>query len=390
MSLFDDLLGRILSPRDGDVATRSETHTLADTGWWMKLTGHETAAGETVSDTSAMGLTAVFRAVQVIAGTIASLPLHTYREREDGYRERVPSVFDNPSGVPHVTPYQWVEGIVVNRLLHGEAFIHPVRNGGDAIAALQPIHPLAVSVESDPSRLFGRIYTITTAQGQRRMTELELVQTMGVSLDGLRGLGPIAACRNAIGSGIAADKAAGRMYSNGLLLGGVMSIPSDYKKEQAEEFQADLQRRLGGTSRAGDIAVINADVNFSPWTMNAADAQFIESRGFQVEEVARLFGVPKVLLAEDGASTWGSGIGELIRGMQKFTFAPLTSSLEQDFSTLLPPGEFCEFDYAGLLQPDHSQVIANMAAELAAGTLTQNEARRILNRPPITPQEANV
>lgn len=355
--------------------------TLTDYAFWMNLQGGSSAAGESVNEHSSMGLTAVHRSVQLIAGTIGSLPLHTYRTAADGSRVRTSSYLDDPGAPVGLTRYEWVETLVAHLLLHGNAFGLVIENQAGTVAGIQLIHPSLVSVELDTSRPGGRRFRVQVAGQTVEYTEESILHFRGLSTDGVLGYSPIQACRNAIGSGIAADKAAARMYSNGLLLGGVMSLPEDYDEDQAAEVQASLQNRLGGAGKAGDIAVINAAVDFKPWTMNASDAQFIESRGFQVEEVARLFGVPKVLLAEDGASTWGSGIGELIRGFQKFTLAPLTTRIEQVLARSLGGTTFVEFDYAGLLQPDHSQVIQNMDAEIRAGLLTVDEGRRILNRP---------
>lgn len=357
---------------------------LADPAYWMGL-GNQSAANEPVNENTSMGLTAVHRSVQLIAGTIASLPLHTYMTTRAGERKRVTSWLDNPGAATGQTRYEWVETLVAHLLLHGNAFGLHIYNGAGAMVGMQLIHPGLVSVETDPSRgIAGRRFTVTTAdEAPRVFTEVDITHFRGLSTDGVIGLSPIAACRNAIGSGIAADKAAGKMYATGLLMGGVLAVPADYDEEQAAEFQSSLQNKLTGARTAAEVTVVNADVRFSPWTMNASDAQFLESRGFQVEEVARLYGVPKVLLAEDGASTWGSGIAELIRGFQKFTLAQWTSRIEQTLSRTLAGSRFCEFSYEGLLQPDHGQVIANMEAEIRAGLLTQDEGRRILNREPL-------
>lgn len=362
---------------------RSTTFTLSDPSAAFYLGMQTSASNETVTERTSMGLTAVFRAVQIIAGTIASLPLHTYRTSDDGQRQRIPSWLDDPGAGVGMTPYEWVETLVAHLLLHGNAYGLHLHNGADALAGMQLLHPGLVTVELDSTRAGGRKFRVQVEGRVRDFTEAEVTHFRGLSTDGLVGYSPISACRNAVGAGIASEKAAGRMFSNGLLIGGVVTVPEDMDQEQAAEIQAGLQNRVGGTNRAGDIAVVNAALDFKPWTMNAQDAQFIEARGFQVEEIARLYGVPKVLLAEDGASTWGSGISELIRGFQKFTLAPLTTRIEQTMSRLMPRPRFAEFDYAGLLQPDHGQVVQNLAAEINAGTLTRDEARRILNRAPL-------
>lgn len=363
---------------------RSSPWTLAQPAWYMGL-GLRSSANETVTESTSLGLTAVYRAVQIISGTIAQLPLHTYRSTSDGQRVKVPSWIDDPGAPMGVTRFEWLQTLVAHLLLHGNAFGLKIYNGAGAIVGMQLIHPSLVGVEDDSTDLrpFGRKFTISVDGQSKHFTEQDITHFRSMNTDGLLGLSMIAACRNTIGTSIAADKAAGRMFSNGLLLGGVVSIPDEMDEDQAKEIQAGIQNRMAGTAHAGDIAVINRALEFKSWTMSAEDAQFIESRKFQVEEIARMTGVPKVLLAEDGASTWGSGIAELIRGFQRFTLTNWTTGIEQTLSRLLPNPRFAEFDYAGLLAPDHAQVVANLEVELRTGLLTLNEARRILNRPPL-------
>lgn len=362
--------------------TRSATYSVSDPALaeWLGI-ANRSSAGINVNETSALGLTAVYRSVSMIAGTIASLPLKTYRTLADDTRDRTDSFLDAPC--PGMTPFEWKELTMVHLLLHGNAYLFHIYNGAGALIGLQPIHPRAVSVEKTE---FGKVFTVTTTSGQRKYSNSDVTQIMAMSLDGVYGLSPIQAARNAIGTGIAGDNAAANMFANGMLLGGVVSAEG-ITEEQAAQVKAGLKNNLSGSGNAGDIAVINAELKFSPWTMNAEDAQFIESRAHQVEEVARIFGLPKTMLAQDGASTWGSGIAELIRGFQRFTLMPWTKRYEENLSVLLPKSKYVEFDYAGLLAPSPKESIENMKMEIEAGLLTIDEGRRLLNRPPAPKQE---
>lgn len=373
-----------ITPEGDDQQQRSTPWTLTNAPWFMGL-NTRSAANETVTESTSLGLTAVFRAVQIIASTIGQLPLHTYRTTGDGQRERVSSWLDDPGAPMGMTRYEWVQTLMAHLLLHGNGYGLHLHNGAGSLVGMQLIHPLHVGVEVDSTdeRPFGRKFTIQLDGHSKVFSERDITHFRAMNTDGLLGISPIGACRNSVGTSIAAEKAAGRMYANGLLLGGVLSIPPDYDQEQAQEIRDGIHNRLAGPSNAGDVIVMNAELQFHPWTMSADDAQFIESRAFQIEEIARLYGVPKVLLAEDGASTWGSGIAELIRGFQKFTLSSWTTLIEQTLSRLLPSPRFVEFDFAGLLAPDHAQVIQNMAAEINAGLLTRDEGRRLLNRPPL-------
>jgi HK97 family phage portal protein len=351
-----------------------------------------TSAGVVVTEATAMGSTALYRCVSILANTVAGMPLKTYRtvpvvSDESGTtgsetRTEVPSIFDNPCN-PWYTPYEWKHIVVVHGALHGEAFLKHIYDDSRRLVALFPIHPAFVSVRWVNG---DREYTITVpGQEKQVLTSADITHIMfGPSVDGLRGMSPIFVARNAIGTGLAGDEAAGKMFANGLFMGGVLSVP-DATEAQAQEIKTGLKSSLSGAMNAGDIAVINAAMTLSPWTMNSHDAQFIESRQFQVEEIARLYGVPKVLLAEDGASTWGAGIAQLDQGMAKYTFPGYTNPIEDRLSALLAAPRHVEFEYKELLRGTPADEIALLIQQKDAGILTVNEVRGVLNLPPLTP-----
>jgi HK97 family phage portal protein len=143
-----------------------------------------------------------------------------------------------------------------------------------------------------------------------------------------------------------------------------------------------------GHEHAGDIAVINRKLKFDRWSMSSEDAQFIESRQFQIDEVARIFGIPKVLLAEDGASTWGSGIAELVRGFTKFTLTPWTNRIEERLSTLLPTPRFVRFEMKELLRGSPDEESALVLSQVNGGLISPNEGRARLNLSPVAGGDA--
>lgn len=330
-----------------------------------------------------MGSTALYRCVSLLANTVAGMPLKTYRtfttDDKVDHRESVPSLIDDPCS-PWFTPYQWKHLVMVHGALHGNAYLKHIYDGSDKLVALFPLHPNLVTV----SWVNGdRIYRVCVpGRPVQELTSADLTHIVfGPSSDGLTGMSPIFMLRNAIGTGLAGDDAAGKMFANGLFLGGVMSVP-DATEQQAKDIKTGLKASLAGSMNAGDIAVINAAMTLSPWSMNSHDAQFIESRAFQVEEIARAYGIPKVLLAEDGASTWGSGIAQLDQGMAKYTFPGYTNPIEDALSALLSNPRHVEFEYKELLRGTPADEIALLIQQKAAGILTVDEVRGILNLPP--------
>jgi HK97 family phage portal protein len=342
-------------------------------------------AGVAVNEHTALGLSAFWRANALISGTIATLPLHTYRTLDDGSRSRVGSFLDAPGGPEGLTPFEWKETVVTHGLVHGNAFLLHQYNAAGALIGLTPIHPIAVEVKRHRDAIGGRTYTVTLDDGTRRTFDmLTMTHVPALSLDGLRGLSLVGIARNSLGTSIAGDKAAARHFANGALISGLVTPEEDVTEAEATTIKASLSARLSGTENAGDIAVINRRLKFTQWSQAAKDAQFLESRQFQIEEVARWTGVPPHLLMQTEKQTsWGTGVAEQNRGLGRFTLNPWTTRLEQRLSTLLASPRHVEFDFAGLERPTPEEEIRLLIEQVNAGLLTPNEARRIRNLEPV-------
>jgi HK97 family phage portal protein len=348
-----------------------------------------TLAGVTVSETSALSIAAFWRAVMLISGTIASLPLHTFRDTAEGERQRMTSWVDDPGTADGLTPYEWKETCLLHGLLHGNVYLQHVTNVAGATIGATPVHPRAVSPawERRPDGTYtGRkVYTATLGDGTRRTFDQNaMTQIMGPSMDGLRGLSLIGVARQSLGTHIAGDRAAAKMFGNGALISGLVSTEEDVDEDEAKDIKEGLDRKVGGWENAGEVAFVNRKLKFSPWTMSAQDAQFLESRQFQIEEIARWTGVPPHLLMQTEKQTsWGTGVAEQNRGLGRFTLLGWTMRFEQRLSRLLAKPRFAEFDFAGLERPTPEDEIKLLIEQVKAGLLTVNEARKIRNLPPI-------
>jgi HK97 family phage portal protein len=345
-------------------------------------------SGETVTERSALAFTAFWRGVQIIAGTIAGLPLKTYSDG-GGERTEVASIFDDPCPA-YFTRFEWVQFVMVHLCVHGNAYLLHQYNEAGALASLFPLHPSMVHVKNEPG--VGRVFTVNIPGedwGQNlELTEDDITQVMGMSLDGLTGLSPISICRNSLGAGLAADKAAARMFSSGLMIGGLVTSDENLEEDDARAVVAGLKSKMGGVNNAGDLAFVNASLKISPWSMTSEDAQFLESRVHQVEEVARILGIPPHLLGQTEKQTsWGTGVAEQNRGLARYTLRNYTTPFEQRCSKLLSNPRFVEFEYAGLLQAAPEVEIPLLIAQVQAGLLTMDEARAIRNLPPLEPTE---
>lgn len=395
----------LLGPDDlGDAEFRAESYPLRlDDGTFAEWMGWgPSTAAVSVSQKSALGLASVYRAVSLISGTVATLPLKSYRDLPDGTRKRVESFLDNPGGPDGLTQFEWTELVMVHLLLWGNAYLLHLVGGAGQLVGLVPLHPSAVDVKpvdsKDEEAKFGpwrKYFTITMTDGsQRDLTPLELTHITAMSTDGLKGLSPIEVNRQAIGTGIAGDRAASKMFTSGGFLAGLVTTEDDVSPDEAQVIKAGLDAKLSGVDNAGKWAFVNRNLKFTPWTMPATDAQFIESRIHQVEEISRIFGVPPHLLGQTEKQTsWGTGVTEQNRGLARYTLMPWTSRVEQRLSRLLVNKQLCEYDYAGLLQGSAQDEIQLLLDQVAGGILTVDEARAIRNLDPLgapapTPEEA--
>lgn len=375
------------------VLERNEPHygpntNLSSVGGFLGL-GGTNDAGVVVNENTAMGSTAFFRSVSVIASTIATLPLKTYSTAGDDSRREVSSIFDDPCP-QFFTQFEWVELCMVHAIMWGNVYLLHLYSNAGALVGLFPIHPAMITPEwicDANGNIVGKRYAATVSGTVRYLDTTQMTQIMGLGTDGLAGMSVLSVARNAIGTTLAGDKAAARMFSSGMLVGGLVTADETLSKEDAEIVMSGLKAKLTGAQNAGDIALVNASLKFTPWSMTADDAQFIESRQYQVEEISRLLGVPKVLLAEDGASSWGTGIGQLLAWMSRTTFMAWTSRFEQRLSLLLSNPRHVEFVYAGLLQGTPAEEVALQVQLIDAGIMTVDEVRAIRNLPPLSAPE---
>lgn len=338
------------------------------------------SGGATVTDRSALGLSAVYRCVSLIAGGIASLPLRTV-VTNGGVTERTDSWLDSPGGPEGMTAFEWVEYMLVSLLLHGNFYGLKVLGGAGQLLWVQPLPPQCVGVEVKSGR---KIYTVQLDSGSRKLTDAEILHIPGLSLDGYTGLSPLTIARDSLGQAISQERSAGRLFKNGLLSSAIVTPEDTLKPEEADEVREFLDRRVAGQDHAGGISVINRKLKITPWSINPVDAQFLESRAFGVDEVSRWFGVPPHLLGQTEKQTsFGAGLSEQNRGYAKYTLEPWTRRIEGRLSRLLPPNRKAEFDFRSLVSPDPETEIKLLLEQVAGNLLSVDEARQILNRKPL-------
>lgn len=365
-----------------------KVYSLADPATAVLFGGGENYTGEYVNENSALSLSAVFRAVSLISQGIAALPLKSYTTDAQNQRKRVTSFLDNPAGPESMTPFEWKETVLLHLVLHGDAFLYHRYTDGGALVGLTPVHPLAVSVQQDWHEPEGKVFYVSTDDGgQERLTTREMTHIVGPCSDGLRGWSFLSLGRNALGIGLAAERSAAGLFRNGAQVAGVLTPAQgeDINADEAAAISRDLDAHLYGRANAGRVPLVNRILEFHPWQMTNMDAQWLESRKFQIEEISRLTGVPPFLLFElEKTTSWGTGISEQNTNLAQYVFLPWCLRISERLSRLIPGGpRFCEFDMAGLEAGSAAEVSALLMAEVNGGLRTLNEARRIMNLGPV-------
>lgn len=275
--------------------------------------GAPNGAGIHVDRDKALSISAVHRAVQVIAGDIAASPW--LRINETTQTRSSVDLFDNPH--PLFPGYSWREMVVAHILFHGNAYL--LKNGGKGvgpgqeITSLYPLDPRCVTPKWVVPRgsvvPLERVYEVhpqadTSGVESFVIPEEEIIHIPGLGFDGLKGLSVIHHMAESLGTALAAELYAGKLYGSGSMVSGVLTVDSRLTEEQAENLKRRWQARVAGLDNAGEIAVLDSGASFESMTINPNDAQFMQGRDYSVDDVARWFGVPtRLLMKSSGAQS---------------------------------------------------------------------------------------
>jgi HK97 family phage portal protein len=361
---------------------------LTDAGLLDFFGGTPTDAGVPINEQTALKFSAVWRAVSLLSGLVAGLPLKTYRYSDKS--EVLLRPLFRPSAV--ATPFELWEQVMLHLLLWGNAYVHKVRNSYGSIVELRPIHPSRVkpdviNPDTDSDVNAGKIFVVTDKNGQSHpYTTYEIMHIPGMGYDGIQGLSPIAMARQSIAIGQAADTLAAKFYGNGTLLSGILTTDRVLQPEQADALKTRWREKMAGLRHGHDIAVMDAGTSFVPIQIPPDDAQFLQTRRWQVIDVARWYGLPPHLLSDVEKSTsWGSGIEQQNMGLVTFTLKAWLTRIEQrvTWEVVEPTTQYAEFLVENLLRGDAVARATFYGMAIQWGWMTRNEARRKENLEPI-------
>ena len=351
---------------------------------WMG--GTPTYAGTTVNEKTAMKLIAVFRCVELIAGTCAALPLKAYKA---GTRTRVDApVLSDPH--PELTAFETWEIGYACLLLWGNAYFRKLRDGTGRIRYLWPIHPSRVEpqfVEPSGANPGGKVFVVVDKDGRHQpYSSFEILHIPSLGYDGLKGLSRIQLGKQGLGVGLAAEEYAARFFGSGTHLSGIITADASIDEDTSERIKARWKEKVGGLKKAHDIAVLGGGAKFQPISIPAKDAELLGSREYSVTEIARLFGLPPYAIGDVEKSTsWGTGIEQQKIGLVQFTLQPsYLTRVEQRLTkeVLLNPGVYAEYTIEGLLRGDAKARAGFYEAMVRIRAMNPNEVRARENLEP--------
>lgn len=386
MGLFDRLRSR----------RRSENWTLVS-GYPTWFAGGGSSSGQVVNPKTAMQLTAVYGCVKILSEAIAELPLQLYKRTTDGGKEKALDndlyflLHDEPN--PEMTSFVFRETIMSHLCLWGNAYAQIIRNGRGNVVALYPLLPNRMEVQRDNAGRLIYIYTKPSDEPDAGETFTlrsdEILHIPGLGFDGLVGYSPLTMARNAVGAAIAADKFAGKFYANAATPSGVLEFPGALK--DAKTFREQWEGSFAGAVNAGKTPVLEEGMTYKPIAISPQDAQFLETRKFNIDEIARIFRVPPHMLADLEKSSF-SNIEQQSLEFVKYTLAPWVARIEQALKkSLLLPDEkkhyFFSFNLEGLLRGDYQSRMNGYAIARQNGWMSANDIRELENMNRIPSEE---
>ena len=346
--------------------------------------------GEEVTASSALSLSAVWACTNLIAGTIATLPLVVYRQKGD---ERVAVkdhalyrlLHDSPNY--DQTAVDFWEFIAASLELWGNAYARIERTNG-RVSGLHPINPAVIAVRR---RQDGAIEYRWTEDGRYyELTDSDVFHVRGFGGNPLGGMSTLHFGRQVFGVALAADRSAGTTFANGLRPSGVLKFGEWLKPDQRDLAETAMVAKFAGAQNTGKPMVLEGGVTWEALTINPEDAQMLETRKFSVEEVCRLFGVPPHMIGHTEKSTsWGTGLEQQTLAFQKFTLRRRLKRIEQSImKQLVTPEErsrglIVDFNLEGLLRADSAGRASFYQIMTAIGAMTINEVRALENLRPV-------
>ena len=319
------------------------------------------------------------------------MPLHLYKYTDSGGKTMALDhplyhlLHDEPN--PEMSSFVFRETLMTHLLLWGNAYAQIIRNGKNEIIALYPLMPNRMTVDRDENgRLFyayarGQDEVIRDKSRTVILSQEDVLHIPGLGFDGLVGYSPIAMAKNAIGIAIACEEYGAKFFANGASPGGVLEHPGTIKDPQ--RVRDSWMSQFGGSANANKIAVLEEGLKFTPIGIAPEQAQFLETRKFQINEIARIFRVPPHMVGDLEKSSF-SNIEQQSLEFVKYTLDPWVIRWEQSIMRSLLNKEekaryFVKFNLEGLLRGDYQSRMNGYAIGRQNGWMSANDIRELEN-----------
>lgn len=359
-----------------------------------------TTSGKPVNERTAMQTTAVYACVRILAEAVASLPLHVYEYQDDGGKKLVHDhplyylLHDEPN--PEMTSFVFRETLMSHLLIWGNAYAQIIRDGAGRVLGLYPLLPDKMEVQRDDKGNIYYVYSRNSDEnptfkeyGNIKLKAEDVLHIPGLGFDGLIGYSPIAMAKNAVGMTLACEEYGASFFANGANPGGVLEHPGVLKDpSKVRESWNSVYR---GVSNAHKIAVLEEGMKYQQIGIPPEEAQFLETRKFQINEIARLYRIPPHMVGDLDKSSF-SNIEQQSLEFVKYTLDPWVIRWEQSLQrSLLLPGEkgkyFIKLNVDGLLRGDYQSRMHGYAVGRQNGWFSANDIREMENMNPIPDEE---
>ncbi len=327
----------------------------------------QSTSGKPVNERSAMQMTAVYACVRILSEAIAGLPVHLYQYRDDGSKEKALKhplyriLHDEPN--PEMTSFVFRETLMTHLLLWGNAYAQIIRNGKGEVVALYPLMPNRMTVDRDNMGHLYYQYQVQDSDAQTMkdgtviLKPSDVLHIPGLGFDGLVGYSPIAMAKNAIGMAIACEEYGAKFFANGATPGGLLEYPGTVKNPDA--IRESWNKGFSGNN-SHKIAVLEDGMKYTPISISPEQAQFLETRKFQIDEIARSLEFVKYTL-----EPW------IVRWEQSINRALLSDTEKADY--------FVKFNVDGLLRGDYQSRMNGYATARQNGWMSANDIRELEN-----------
>lgn len=352
--------------------------------YWYGRIEAPTTSGVEVNETTCLQFSPVFAAVRRISETVASLPLHVYREGEKGKKKDLkhplyPILHHKPN--PEQTRIQMWEALMSHLLLWGNCYCHIQQDLLGRPIALWPLDPSRMEVtRPDDNGPLVYEYRMTDTGEKVYFPAWEILHIAGLGQNGTVGYSIISLARNGIATGMAYEEYAGRFFSNNATPSGFIEIEGAVDSTQKKAIRDDWYAQYGGVSKSQLIGILGQGMKFKPTTVSQVDSQFLESRKFSVTEVCRWFNIAPHMIFDLERST-NNNIEQQSLESVIYTFRPWCVRIEQAIQNKLITEDDVSVEHRmeGLLRGDTASRTAYYMAARQWGWLSINEIRELEN-----------